>query len=56
MYNKYGSKVRLTFKLELDQLWLGTKGNSENIEHGHYFECFKAEMAFSHYFVEIAFS
>ena len=25
MYNKYGSKVRLTFKLELDQLWLGTK-------------------------------
>ena len=27
MYNKSGGKVRLTFKLELDQLWLGTKGN-----------------------------
>jgi hypothetical protein len=27
MYNKAGGKVRLTFKLELDQLWLGTKGN-----------------------------
>lgn len=26
MYNKMGGKVRLTFKLELDQLWLGTKG------------------------------
>lgn len=26
MYNKAGGKVRLTFKLELDQLWLGTKG------------------------------
>lgn len=26
MYNKYGGKVRLTFKLELDQLWIGTKG------------------------------
>ena len=26
MYNKYGGKVRLTFKLQLDQLWIGTKG------------------------------
>lgn len=26
MYNKTGGKVRLTFKLELDQLWIGTKG------------------------------
>ena len=26
MYNKYGSKVRLTFKLESDSLWIGTKG------------------------------
>ena len=26
MYNKRGGKVRLTFKLEVDQLWLGTKG------------------------------
>lgn len=26
MYNKSGGKVRLTFKLELDQLWIGTKG------------------------------
>jgi hypothetical protein len=26
MYNKTGGKVRLTFKLEHDQLWIGTKG------------------------------
>ena len=26
MYNKSGGKVRLTFKLDLDQLWIGTKG------------------------------
>ncbi|KAJ8307777.1 hypothetical protein KUTeg_014670 [Tegillarca granosa] len=26
MYNKAGGKVRLTFKLEADQLWIGTKG------------------------------
>ena len=26
MYNKSGGKVRLTFKLESDQLWIGTKG------------------------------
>ncbi|PKU29143.1 ubiquitin hypothetical protein [Limosa lapponica baueri] len=25
MYNKSGGKVRLTFKLEQDQLWIGTK-------------------------------
>ncbi|KAJ7382596.1 Ubiquitin domain-containing protein ubfd1 [Desmophyllum pertusum] len=25
MYNKFGGKVRLTFKLELDQIWIGTK-------------------------------
>ena len=24
--NKYGAKVRLHFKLELEQLWIGTKG------------------------------
>uniref|UniRef100_U3KPM5 Ubiquitin domain-containing protein UBFD1 n=1 Tax=Oryctolagus cuniculus TaxID=9986 RepID=U3KPM5_RABIT len=28
MYNKSGGKVRLTFKLEQDQLWIGTKGVS----------------------------
>ncbi|MEE6498117.1 hypothetical protein FKM82_002978 [Ascaphus truei] len=28
MYNKSGGKVRLTFKLEQDQLWIGTKGIS----------------------------
>lgn len=27
MYNKSGGKVRLTFKLEQDQLWIGTKGD-----------------------------
>ena len=26
MYNKTAGKVRLTFKLEVDQLWIGTKG------------------------------
>ena len=26
MYNKSGGRVRLTFKLEQDQLWIGTKG------------------------------
>ena len=26
MLNKYGAKVRLYFKLEQDQLWIGTKG------------------------------
>lgn len=28
MYNKSGGKVRLTFKLEQDQLWIGTKGTA----------------------------
>lgn len=32
MFNKRGDKVRLTFKLEVDQLWLGTKG--ENMTNG----------------------
>jgi len=31
MLNKSGGKVRLTFKLELDQLWLGTKERTEKI-------------------------
>lgn len=31
MYNKKGGKVRLTFKLELDQLWIGTKERTEKI-------------------------
>lgn len=26
MLNKFGAKVRLHFKLEMDQLWIGTKG------------------------------
>lgn len=33
MYNKAGGKVRLTFKLELDQLWLGTKGILFSMSH-----------------------
>ncbi len=28
MRNKYNHKVRLTFKLELDQVWIGTPGTS----------------------------
>ncbi|XP_077489518.1 ubiquitin domain-containing protein UBFD1-like [Amblyomma americanum] len=31
MLNKSGGKVRLTFKLELDQVWIGTKGRTEKI-------------------------
>lgn len=30
MYNKSGGKVRLTFKLEQDQLWIGTKGDDDD--------------------------
>lgn len=33
MFNKSGGKVRLTFKLEQDQLWIGTKGRLKNPEH-----------------------
>ncbi|KAG0428505.1 hypothetical protein HPB47_024528 [Ixodes persulcatus] len=31
MVNKSGGKVRLTFKLELDQIWIGTKERTEKI-------------------------
>ncbi|XP_064609055.1 ubiquitin domain-containing protein UBFD1-like isoform X2 [Liolophura sinensis] len=31
MYNKSGGKVRLTFKLEMDQLWIGTKERTDKI-------------------------
>lgn len=31
MLNKMGGKVRLTFKLEVDQVWLGTKERTEKI-------------------------
>ncbi|KAK6169078.1 hypothetical protein SNE40_020199 [Patella caerulea] len=31
MYNKSGGKVRLTFKLESDQLWIGTKERTDKI-------------------------
>jgi len=31
MYNKVGSKVRLTFKLESDQVWIGTKERTEKV-------------------------
>jgi hypothetical protein len=31
MLNKYGNKVRLTFKLEQDQLWVGTKERTEKL-------------------------
>lgn len=30
MLNKSGGKVRLTFKLEVDQVWIGTKGLFQN--------------------------
>lgn len=31
MLNKSGGKVRLTFKLEQDQLWIGTKERTDKI-------------------------
>lgn len=31
MLNKRGGKVRLTFKLEQDQLWIGTKERTEKV-------------------------
>ncbi|CAG2162127.1 unnamed protein product, partial [Oppiella nova] len=31
MINKYNHKVRLTFKLELDQLWIGTRERTEKV-------------------------
>ncbi|EDV28383.1 uncharacterized protein TRIADDRAFT_20400 [Trichoplax adhaerens] len=31
MYNKHGSKVRLTFKLLINQLWIGTKEHTEKV-------------------------
>ncbi|CAH1155720.1 unnamed protein product [Phaedon cochleariae] len=34
MLNKHGGKVRLTFKLESDQLWLGTKERTEKLPMG----------------------
>ncbi|XP_060882602.1 ubiquitin domain-containing protein UBFD1 isoform X1 [Labrus mixtus] len=34
MFNKSGGKVRLTFKLEQDQLWLGTKERTEKVPMG----------------------
>lgn len=34
MLNKHGGKVRLTFKLENDQLWLGTKERTEKLSMG----------------------
>jgi len=31
MLNKHGGKVRLTFKLEIDQLWIGTKERTQKV-------------------------
>lgn len=31
MLNKYGGKVRLTFKLEVDQVWIGTKERTQKL-------------------------
>ncbi|KAK7112167.1 ubiquitin domain-containing protein UBFD1-like [Littorina saxatilis] len=31
MYNKSGNKVRLTFKMEADQIWIGTKERTDKI-------------------------
>lgn len=34
MLNKRGGSVRLTFKLELDQVWIGTKERTEKVQLG----------------------
>ncbi|ESO12437.1 hypothetical protein HELRODRAFT_62886 [Helobdella robusta] len=34
MYNKSGGRVRLTFKLEADQVWIGTKERTEKLSLG----------------------
>ncbi|XP_074647833.1 ubiquitin domain-containing protein UBFD1-like isoform X2 [Tubulanus polymorphus] len=34
MINKSGGKVRLTFKMEVDQLWIGTKERTEKVNMG----------------------
>jgi hypothetical protein len=31
MLNKQGKKVRLTFKMELDQLWIGTQQRTDKV-------------------------
>jgi len=31
MVNKYGNKIRLTFKLEIDELWIGSKENTNKV-------------------------
>lgn len=42
MYNKNGGKTRLTFKLDQDELWIGTKGTNtvyfrHNASRNYYF-------------------
>lgn len=32
MLNKYGNKVRLTFKLEQDEVWISTKERTQKIQ------------------------
>ena len=34
MYNKYGGKTRLTFKLDSDELWIGTKERTQKVKIG----------------------
>ena len=34
MVNKRGAAVRLTFKLEMDQVWIGTKERTEKVNIG----------------------
>lgn len=34
MLNKQGDKLRLTFKLELDELWIATKDQTKKIAMG----------------------
>lgn len=41
MYNKHGGKTRLTFKLDQDELWIGTKGEDSVNKVAELFVTFK---------------
>lgn len=55
MYNKSGGKVRLTFKLEVDQIWLGTKGLNNAYNNNIYIELVLNEIYFWENILEFSF-
>lgn len=46
MYNKLGGKVRLIFKLEVDQIWFGIKGLNNVYKNNIYIELVLNEIYF----------